>query len=152
MPNYPIIRVTYSNISNCFFFRTLQCRRVLKITRIGAHWSSGSSVSMTQRFPNCGAPPKVALLVVWVGGKLFVWGTYLFWTKYGHKIQIYILVGIMLGWKMKLVLFYRPNLNFTRVYINSLVQRSPAERPNKITKPLVWGPYKYCTATDEDVY
>jgi hypothetical protein len=37
------------------------------------------------------APPMGGLLVPWGGGlrELFVWGTYLFYTKYGCKVNIY---------------------------------------------------------------
>jgi hypothetical protein len=37
----------------------------------------------------------------------------------------------------------------------SLFQMSPAECPNNISKPSMWGglgPYKDCTATDDDKY
>jgi hypothetical protein len=51
-----------------------------------------------------------------LGGASSFYEGHLFWTTYGCKIKIYILVGILLGWNMNLALFY--NLNFTEVYIN----------------------------------
>jgi hypothetical protein len=51
-----------------------------------------------------------------MGRALFVWGTYLFWKKYGRKTKYMFLEGTLLGWNMKLVLFC--NLNFTKVYSN----------------------------------
>jgi hypothetical protein len=51
-----------------------------------------------------------------VGGELFVWGTFLFFNEIWAQDKIYILVGTLLGWNMKLALLY--NLFFTNVYIN----------------------------------
>jgi hypothetical protein len=62
-----------------------------------------------------GRAPRRALLVLFEG-ELFILRTYLFWTKYGRKYKIYILVGTLFGWNINLALFY--NLNFTKVYIN----------------------------------
>jgi hypothetical protein len=43
--------------------------------------------SVHQRFPNCGASPGGRC---WASGKsgFFMWGTYLFWTKYGRMIKL----------------------------------------------------------------
>jgi hypothetical protein len=42
------------------------------------------------------------------GGELFIWATYVFWTKYGRTIiYIYILPGTLLGWHTLLISQYR---------------------------------------------
>jgi hypothetical protein len=46
-------------------------------------------VCIYQRFQTCGAPPPPEGDADPLGGTFFIWRTYLFWTKYGRRINIY---------------------------------------------------------------
>jgi hypothetical protein len=64
-------------------------------------------------------PERLILMVLWGGGRggheFFLWGTFIL-NEIWAQDKIYILLGALLCWNMKLVLFY--NLNITQVYIN----------------------------------
>jgi hypothetical protein len=75
-------------------------------------WLSGSELEVfttyrTELLRLWWASLGVLLVLGRGGGELFVWGTYLLWTKYERKVKIYILVGNLLGWNILLISLYR---------------------------------------------
>jgi hypothetical protein len=55
------------------------------------------TLSLYSRAPKLWGAPPGALFILWGGGReLFVWGTYLFWTKYGRKTNYIFLWALCL--------------------------------------------------------
>jgi hypothetical protein len=89
--------------------RLTSCNRVQSLSRttyFSPLWNLASYRVPRERFSNSGAPSGGRC---WYSGvrELFIWGTYLLWTKYVGKIKyIYMLVGSLLGWNILLTTYH----------------------------------------------